>query len=620
MAIDSSATFNAVVLQCQCENGTFDSHGVQQGQTGIDGTHIQSLPAILSPTNSEVAEVIRRVKAGTCKVFYYDRIYKVWAPAESAPFEFWQFHGRHPFWREDGYKFLDRIATQGHLVETPSKRHFEFSGGVVPGRTAAVGATIQQSLEDWHAFRNHGSLAFRLVVPVEENLRTNQVGTYAPAKAMRDWLESIRVAGTGDTLQDSIYDDWPDGLHFDLPLPSGTIRVRLPITITSTTGAGAVTSLWVALTIDLSTTIDVDELNQLIQNTTQAIPASNVMVENLWGDRNTRAYARDVQFQGGRMSIVNGWPLAHFQDPGSDIIRTIPLASGFGRTTLWDALPTLAGTIKRLPYANEMPFVDTIHATLTQDSELRLNDIDRVVGYAGTDRKFSIHNVGTTGNLIIRNTPSNTLIHLHPGEACSLVASLSLDGTSEWRVLDTPYRYMVRNLVNHTLGNINPYQWSTGGIQFSFRPWINTTGGTIRRDIDEFSFGSNQQQNTNALLLSGLADSIQDVTVQHHGDFIFYENVELETRANGQLSGGHSAVLIRQRGSVVSVISRGWQPVISGIGSHRNYTTAYIDECQPGDRYTSGVMYPAQGTTIPFNSVRVNSIAQVMRVRPRVVV
>lgn len=618
MTINASSTFDTVVLACSCEDGRFGGHYVQQGRTGRSSVRL-SLPDILSPTNTEVAEVIRRVKAGTCKAYYRDSVQRVWAAAENAPFEFWQFHGRHPFWPEEGYQFLDRIATRGDLIETPSRRHFAFAGGVVPGRTAAAGATISQSLEDWHAFRNQGALGLRLLVPVEEDLRSNQVGTYSPAKAMRDWLESIRVSGTGEELQDSLTGTWPDGLYFDLPLPSGDVRVRIPITITSTTGTGAITGIWVVLTIDLSTSIDVDELNELIQDTSQDIPASNVMVENLWGDRDTRAYARDVQFQGGRISVTNGLPLAHFQDPGSDVIRTIPMTSGFGRTTLWDALPTLAGTIKRLPYANEMPFVDTIHGAVDTNTELRLNDIDRVVGYAGTDRKFTIHNTGTAGNIIIRNTPTNDIIHLRPGEVCGLIASLSLDGTSEWRVIDAPFRYLVRTGTNFVV-TADYYSWATGGVNFRFRPWYINDTFVLRRDADTFSFGSGAHQLTGDQLNAGIADSTQAIDIRHHGEFIFYQDVEVELTGAGMLAGGHSAVLVRERNDTVTIIGRGWQPNLTGIGAHRSYTTAFIDECQPGDRYTAGLMYPSAHTTINFNTLRVNAISQIMRVKPRITI
>ena len=66
------------------------------------------------------------------------------------------------------------------------------------------------------------------------------------------------------------------------------------------------------------------------------------------------------------------------------------------------------------------------------------------------------------------------------------------------------------------------------------------------------------------------------------------------------------------------MLNRFWQPQLSGVGSHRTYTTAYIDECEPGDRYISGLMYIVAGTTIPFNQERVNS-SQIMRVIPRFV-
>ena len=147
MPIDATSTFDTVALVCSCQRGWFAGHQVQQGRSGradAQDLHVQPLPDVLSPTDPEVVEVISRVQAGTAKAYYADKSVspKVWVPVEAAGFEFWQFHGRHPFWVNDGYKMLDRLVTQGDLTEETNSRHFQFKGGFVPERVVAVDGTI----------------------------------------------------------------------------------------------------------------------------------------------------------------------------------------------------------------------------------------------------------------------------------------------------------------------------------------------------------------------------------------------------------------------------------------------------------------------------------------------
>jgi len=631
-------SFDRVIIECSCSSQeayapghvvVYDSSIMKWWDDDTAGTQGQELPfpdggGGYDLTNSEIMTVIAAVQSGAAEVYYVDGRTPI--AYDDLPEQFSTIHFAHPFHPSDGWKMFSRMATHGDLTETTSRRHFTFRGGVVPGRTAPTDANIDQSLEDWYAFRNGPTLGLRLLIPEAEDLREADLTTYAPTKAMRDFLESIRAPESTTPLPPSIADAWPTTpvLYFDLPIgPGNTVfRARIPITIYSRTSTGALTGVWVVLTIDADAVVDIDLVNGLLQRTVVSIPAAGVELENLWGDQNTRGYVRDLVFRGGRISMPNGMPLAHFRDPASALERTLPAASGYGRTTEWDQLPDYTTGIKRIPYPEEMPFVNTIHADLTADAELRLDFEDRVVGFAGVDRRIELHNRSDSGggSVIIRNAPAPAeMLRLLPGEACSIIVSLSVLGTREWRIVDAPLRYLVRGGAYFNL-TTDPYDWDTGGVDFEFRPWFPDATRTLRRNVDEFVFGSESAHSANDELADGLSFSPHVAEIEHDGDFIFYQVTELEVRGNGVLKNGHASVLVRQRGSDVSVIGRTWQPDLTGVGFHRTYTTTFVDECQEGDRYVAGLLYPTSGTTVAFSNLRINTISQIMRVAPRIAV
>ena len=640
MTIASSSVFDTVGLVCNCESGEFGGHQVQVGRTALAGsgdTSILPLPRVLSPTNAEVAEVISRVRAGTVKAYYADLgpSPQVWAPVESAPFEFWQFHGRHPFWPDDGYKMLDRLATQGDLVESPGNRHFAFNGGVVPGKTPAASAMVDQSLGDWHAFNNGSAVGFRLVIPASEDITTGDIETYPRAKAMRDFLESIRVPGTGSQLPAALGINWPNGVEFDFVISGvDTLRLERPTASFTRTSEGVIVGVWIVMDLHDDTragSVDTAGLNALLDRTTVSIPGTGLMVENLWGDRQIRGYARDLVFAGGRISMPNGLPLAHFEDMDHlGIPRVVPMASGFGRSISGSDLPALPGgsAIRRLPYAEEMPFVNAIHMSPGQDAQgdpenelLQVHDIAAVVGFGGIDRRLDVHNIAAPGNgsIVLRDHNAQEMLHVRPGEAVGVRVLLSTGGRVEIRIEDAPHRYLIHAGANFLLSNTY-YSTTIEGVDYYFLPWFPDTSRVRRRDVDEFTFGTGLDPALETDL-DNLLDSDYVVTVKHHGDFIFYEQTEVEITGNGTIPAGHSAVLVRQRGSTVSVIGRFWQSEFSGTNEHRGYTTAFVNECEPGDKYVAGLLTPRVGTTVTFGSltgVRMNTISQIHRVAPRI--
>lgn len=639
MPITSSSTFDAVVLRCTCDLGEFSDHWVQVGtsQAAMGGdTSVIKLPSPLNPTNPEIAEVLARVKAGTATAFYYDQSAdpQVFTRVEQAPQEFWQFHGRHPFWPDDGFKMLDRIATKGNLVEETSNRYFEFEGGFVPDRLTAASTMIDHSLENISVFRASANLlGFRTIIPASLEIATANLTTYADTAAFVAWLDTWRTVGdpigANWSTQHAAFAGrrWRPPTDPDDPSRRGITLLFHSIYLTNMPGSQDVINATFFLTIESYdagfdvNTPSTNDIAEVVNAASGSIPGAGQTIEPPFGHPQVTTRARRLESDDGTLFMAGGLALVQWEDPGFGTQRIMPL-SGFGRALGFENCPARQGGGRWVPRPEERPRVDLIHFSETADNFLYFEPADRVVGFTGTDRAITIHNKSAANSLTIGIEKTlgvpQTLLVLQPGESVVVRITLELNGDSEYAIFDAPPRYLQRGASNFTI--IAPaYAWATGGVNFGFRPWWPDSVSVLRRDTDEFNFGTASGHTAGDNLDDGLANSAGVVNVAHHGEIIFYEQVEIETRGSGVLSGGHSAVLIRQRGSTVNILNRFWQPQLSGVGSHRTYTTAYIDESEPGDRYLSGLIYPTSGTTIPFNQVRVNSISQVMRVIPRFV-
>ena len=646
MPITSTSVFNAVVLSCNCSNGEFGGHWVQQGTTGaLTDSSVQGLPIVLSPTDSEVAEVIARVKAGAAHVYYYDDSVTdgVWARADDAPFEFWQFHGRHPFWPTDGFKMLDRLATKGDLTEETNSRHFQFKGGFVPERVTVASATVSQDLSDWVVSLEGTRAVWTLSVPVSEEITTSLLATYAPAQALRNWLNDRRgMQTTGNPppndmerqpeLPASLASSWGsttmiinqaaigqaadnieiERLNLGLFVAPGTshiIRVRIEFGI-DPAGSGG--------------TFDIDALNRLMQTQSVNIPGSGRTVEPQHGSTDVPSRARKLIVADAELELANGIAVVKWTDPGTDVKRTLPLGGGYGRSLDYSTLPNRSGGGKRTPRPEEFPRADIIHYTGAGNASLYFESMPLFVGYSGADRRGVVHNRSAGGGVLSLYDPNlNIMMAIQPDESFSFRATMGLDGSSELVGYELPTRYQIVDYAPSVSPNNNYYSWSDDGSNYRVRPWVPVGAQAIayeRNDTDEFSTGS-ATITDGANLISGFVESNHVIKIAHDGDLELHQDIELEVLQSGTLTGGHSAVIVRKRGSSVTIVHRDSQPELTGVGVHRTYTNTLIEPCEAGDIYLLALLYPTAGTTVNWaNGLRINDIRREIRVTPRITI
>ena len=629
MPIGPSTNFNAVVLWCNCQRGTFGKHWVQIGQSSAaDGsdTSLIHIPDVLNPTNAEIAEIISRVRAGTAKAYYYDGSVdpSVFAPVESAPQEFWQFHGRHPFWKNDGYKTRDRLVTKANLDESGGSRHVEFEGGFVPARLPAQSTMIARGLGDWIVSMEGTRVVFTLPIPASEGITSANFGTYGPAMALRNWLNDRRGYRNDnevppnrvrqDELPASLATVWPaastteinytpdlDSMidlelrrnSFGATLAPGTttwIRVRIQFNVV-TTNTGAVTP-------------DIDALNLLMQTQTAEIPGSGQMIEPPHGSVEVPSSARKLVVADSELELDNGLAVVKWKDPGSDVQRAIPLGGGFGRSIDYASLPT-QGTGRRMPRPEEFPRVNAVHYTGEGNANLYFESMALFVGFGGADREGVIHNRSSDGSTLSIHGPDGTLMMaLKHNETFPFRAMMALDGTWELLGYDLPVRRLVYDSTPH-YGIVEPpyrydYDPSHPARIRPFSTWNRPQ--PLQHDADAFSFG------TGTLALDTVLDATNWVftreTFQANlpGDIRIRSEVTVQVTGSGSIGGGHSAVLLRKRGDTVAINDRDWQNQLTGVDMTREYTVFYDRAVEVNDQFLVALSYFTAGVSINFQT------------------
>ena len=642
--LTSSDSFDTIIIVCTCDEGYIKIPWVQMGTSPIissntDPGHISLHErAIYDPDNADAIEILRRINNGTARAYYLDygeADPDVLHPVEDAPHAFHQFHNVHQFWPDDGYKIYDSLVTKGDLNEgADGNRHIEYDGGFVPTKPDAVGATIQHSLGNWSVFRASDTrFGFRIIIPASLGVTQTDANTYPDAIAFVKWLDSYRTQGVAIPDAFATTNAAFTGRRWRLPDdPNDATSRSFDLSFVSLANATIPGSQHIIMMTfeflvhpDSGTALDINinNLGEVVNAAFGTIPATGQTVEPPFGAADVATRTRRIESNDGNLFMAGGLALVQWTDPGFGTQREMPL-SGFGRSINYDLLPVRQSGGRWASRPLERPRANLFYYDGDTDAEIWFEPGNLFVNFPGTDRIVEVHNrsdrmltVGVEKNL---NVPTRIMI-LRPNERLSIRATLDLNGESEYSVFSAPPRYLVRGGASLNVNSPN-YLWTTGGVEFAFRPWFNNAHATERRDTDEFTFGTAASHNSGTQLTSGIVNSPHAVNVTHHGDLIFYEQTECEITGSGVLGGGHSSVLVRERNNVVSIFSRDWQPSLSGVGSHRTYTTAFIDECEPGDRYVSGLIYIRSGTTLSFtgSNLRINGISQIMRVAPRITI
>ena len=194
MALNNLSTFDRILLNCQCgENHYIDQAHVHNGSFSnlverIRARHWQS-----GTYTASVDEVIRRVKAGTCAVYFKGGNLggtPILASDLPDPLQYVNF--LHPFHANDGWKIRgDFIREVSRDVDSDSGRvDIETQFALSTGRRTPDGTNYAQPLSDWMALPDGTGFRLRLEVPVGDEIGAAIIGTYAPLRAMLYWLAS----------------------------------------------------------------------------------------------------------------------------------------------------------------------------------------------------------------------------------------------------------------------------------------------------------------------------------------------------------------------------------------------------------------------------------------------
>ena len=629
MALTPSSVFDTIVINCGCGSGNLTNAWAQVGATVAQNTSgdFHNFGDIFDLNDPSVIEAIRRLKNGSARAYYKDDYSETESlfPVENPPHPFQQFTNDHPFWATDGYRLQDRFAAHGDYKTGDGSRHFEFTGGFQPKPVPVTAETLNLSLSDWIFGRSGQLLTLSLNVPSSQEVVLADIATYGPTLAMRNWLQSKKLAG--DDLPASLATTWP-GRTFRLDQdPDNSMTDYLDIRRSGfgTTAAQGTSNhiVLVRMTFFIDNgTVDVDALNNLLQTETVGIPGSGETVEPPFGDAQVTTSARKLSVGGTELELTDGLARIKWQDPGDSTPRVMPVSEDYGRTLDYNSLPDrTGGGGKRFPRPEEFPRANVIHFSSTANSNLYFEDLFDFVGYSGIHRDIEIHNRAPIAYLDIKTSDDTTRLRLQPDERCSFRATVSLDGSKELVGLDIPERWQILDGVGGLM--TQPYYTITfSGSTARYTPWIAFGNPLVtRNDMDAFSRGSSMLTPGTALSAANFAETAEVIKVEFPGYLRIHMRLEAQIIGSGLLSAGHSATLYRKRGDSIRIVDSDRHQQFTGVNASRTYSVYYETENQAGDIYQIFLhtLHPATTVDIP-NSLQVTNYRHEIVLEPDILV
>lgn len=484
MPITAASLFDRVVIGCSCQEVLLNGAAVFNG--GWDAEHlVGSLPGFASwdLTDTEVAEVISRVEAGTCAV--YMREYSdIWLE-EDTPDIYAAMRLKHPFHPDGGWKIPNQLTLHGDYLEDgdTGQPSIDFGGNVRATEHTPTGAGIPYDMERWLIYSSHeadGRFRMRLTVDSSEALSADGLDTYGPILALRAWLNSVKRSADADVAADASDLASFENRLWSLALSAGN-------TITYDVHGIAIlldpsdNVLYYVIDFDTeSGTYDIDAIAGAIEAHTGLMPTAGQVVPARIEVVEGTVVMDHLDFgHNRRFRAVNGLPEMDWSDPGSQLIRRMYMTSGYGRAVAHTQCPVHGGAVHRTPRPHELPFANLIHfAGLTAPATFRLDDPQRVVGLTGVDRTLIFHNT-SAHNVTFQDWDGATFFMLKTGERMPVRWTWDDDGAGEM-VATLPERRMLASVGDSGVASDLPY------YRFDASAWIRPLFVPAEADFEVF--------------------------------------------------------------------------------------------------------------------------------------
>lgn len=631
MPLDATSVFDRVEISCSCSNGILAAAVVRGGGPGDNTEYGYRLPEAIpnvggawDPENADVAEVIRRIKLGTCAVYFKDGGTR-WLETETP-----QGLDRlrvHPFHATDGYKFHTPLIDHSHIVQDANtgRKDIEHEFGMVSTSRTPDGPTFNYPLEELIVLQDSNAVRFVLRWEPTEDYTDFTIENAPLILALKSWLRANLQSGTTIPADAPLIYDPTDVYEFErsehryqfMQDPDATEHpLARIVTFNATFSAGNYQSLDIVFGRTNLVFQDINLLNNLFDSATGTIPTVENIENPPFGTRGGGAVTvGSIQFDTVKITEVQGRLMA----VGTDHLGAryaVPLEGNYGRMIDWSNLETI-GTEATKKYAPRHH--DTVIYNVSGLRSVRFRPTLQMVESNDTHRLIRF--VNEQGQLDIEDRDGNRRFRLEKGETAVFLVLLHDTGVGGIiNATPLPLRKqiissgLIRDGNGAVAGELDtvPYLIKDAANFFRFIPMPTFVDSTHE---DAFRIGSASIANGQDIrTYTGPWDTPWTVELLQSGKLTVTHDFELtavtgwagELQADLQLFRWEAA-LAGDMGTTVPIpFGRNEFNALEVLGQRRQFSISEQKDIAPGDIVFGGFIYDV-GSTGVLSAGRVTS-------------
>ena len=500
--------------------------------------------------------------------------------------------------------------------------------GVMPAKAVPNSGNIVVRMEDWRAQgRGVDDWLLRTTDSTNENAFSDTdgaIGKHPLIRGLLDWLESIRVAGTGAPVPQSIttaaeLDAAITSRDFQFEQsPGATARFRfrtsLAVQVASTT---RLIVLWITRISGGGYAVpDIDDINAVLDALTRTIPTTEADDEPPFGGPDVAVTGRRYYFDatGKRWLELDGDTVKYrgLDETG----RAYETALGYGRSIrLANIAPNAAGEYV-IPRTYAPQVAIHVDEAISGNVTLRFPEPLTLVPLAQTDVVYSVHDrrvAGTWTELL--DWDGENIATLYSGQKIiGLRLTHLLNGSAE---LINEIEFL-RKYTSQGFGEIGNFGSSNyflhDGVRVRPIPtpfWADAfSSGTI--DADAF-MGTASGGFSSGTFLSNM--NFEDnagtaIKVLKPGELRYELEVNIRAATVGWVPSAHGPRLYRERGATKEFLL---SPLYPGMGTYDTPSWDYLwdRDALAGDVFLDTFQYP-DATTMAMADIRVIGFRKTM--------
>lgn len=572
-AIDSTTVFDRIRITCHCASHKLHTVLVYNGDT-IAG-YLNGAGGNWDPADPEIIEVISRINAGTCAVYYQDRS-TIWLQSDM-PRQYLLMLTRHPFHKDEdsGYKTPGQLILHSAYEESSitARPGITIAGDMRAKKVAPRSGNMPRNLDEWSVQPlSSTTFGLRLTVDSEDAVTNATFDDHIPAIAFVNWLNSIRTAGGAIPSAGLL-----NYQNFGIPRKYTFVLSDTNSVVAICDGAapgiinGLIVNADYTFTVE-SGTFDADLLSALIAGVEASIPVVAGQTE----DPEFGAY--DIPTRGSSFETADGQGItqinrlweARWKDLGSETILRLPLFGSYGRVVNWNDLTLQSGTTRLMPRPHQFPACDVIHFDGTSAGTLRLLTPAQMVGIYSMHRPLRVHNRSATVVLTLEDWDGTDFFFLQPGEEIDFSFTYHNIGGGEMIATNVPKRRLIDS--HGDLGVLSgPGHWNYTDADW-LRPLpVSATPTYI--DNDAFLIGSAAV--SGGAVFANVSDLHvpASIKVMIDGDLTYRGRWGIRVEGSGNLPSGHQTLLFHRKDSDASreIHDDPSYPVLTTTGETRTY-------------------------------------------------